>query len=315
MSTRRSIRAAFVLSVGLLALGARPALAQLSGLNIRGDVGLAAGSQPPPGPYYGLAFYRYGTDTINDLNGQQINTGNGSLNQFVFAPVLSVVTPHKVLGANYSFAFIPTVINASIESPRFGQNPGPGLGDTYVQPIDLGWHMPRADVVAGYAFFAPTGRYVKDADDNTGLDMWAQELTLGTTAFLDGKKRFDVSTLAAFEFHNKKRHSDAQVGTLLTLEGGVGRNFVGGAAKVGLVYVAQWKLTDDALTGLQAVLVKGRNRMAALGPEVTLPLASKHLLIGFVTVRYEWDVYARTTTQGNTLFVSAAFPFKPIAIK
>ena len=175
--------------------------------------------------------------------------------------------------------------------------------------------MKQADVVAGYAFVAPTGRYTVGADDNTGLDMWGHELTVGTTAFFDEKKTMDVSTLAAVEFHSKKRHSDAHVGTLLTLEGGLGRNFAGGAAKVGLVYVAQWKLTDDTLTGLQALLVRGKNSMAALGPEVTLPLAAKGLLIGFLTLRYEWDVVARTTTQGDTLVVSAAFPFKPIKIK
>jgi len=124
-----------------------------------------------------------------------------------------------------------------------------------------------------------------------------------------------VSTLAAVEFYSKKRHSDARVGTLLTLEGGLGRNFAKGAAKLGFVYVAQWKLTDDTLTGLQALLVKGKNSVAAVGPELTLPLASKHLLVGFLTVRYEWEVYARTTTQGDTLLVSAAFPFKPIKIK
>lgn len=314
MPTHRTIFAALTMSLGLLVVTPRPALAQLSGFNLRGDVGLDAGTQAPPGPYYGLAFYRYGTDRINDADGRQINAG-GSLDQWVLAPVLSVVTKQKVLGASYGFAVIPAVINASIESPRFGQNPGAGVGDTYVQPINLGWHMKRADVLAGYAFVAPTGRYVKDADDNTGLDMWGQELTLGTTAFVDEKRRFDVSTVAALEFHGKKRHSEAQVGTLLTLEGGVGRNFAGGAAKVGLVYVAQWKLTDDTLIGLQALLVKGRNRTVALGPEVTLPLASKHLLVGFLTVRYEWDVHARTTTQGNTLFVAAAFPFKPIVIK
>ena len=67
----------------------------------------------------------------------------------------------------------------------------------------------------------------------------------------------DVSTLAAVEFHGKKRHSEAEVGTLLTMEGGLGRNFANGAAKVGLVYVAQGKLSDDTLTGLPASLVRG----------------------------------------------------------
>jgi hypothetical protein len=185
----------------------------------------------------------------------------------------------------------------------------------YVQPINLGWHKKQVDAVLGYAFFAPTGRYTLGANDNTGLDMWGNELTVGTTVFFDEKKAMDLSTLAALEFHSRKRHSDAQVGTLLTLEGGLGRNFAMGAAKVGLVYTAQWKLTDDTLTGLAALLVRGKNSMAALGPELTLPLAAKGLLVGFLTLRFQWEVYARTTTQGNTLFVSASFPFKPIRIK
>jgi hypothetical protein len=189
------------------------------------------------------------------------------------------------------------------------------VGDTYVQPINLGWHAKGADVVAGYAFFAPTGRYTVGANDNTSLDMWAQEITIGTTVFLDAKRTMDVSTLAAFEFHSKKRHSDAQVGTLLTMEGGFARNFAGGAAKVGLVYAAQWKLTDDTLTGLPALLVRGRNNMLALGPEVTLPLVTRNSLLGFLTFRYEWEVYAHTTTQGSSFLVSAAFPFKPLKIR
>ena len=211
MSIRSAVRVGFVLAI-LLTLSAavpRSASAQLNGFNIKGDAGLDAGTQAPPGGYYGMVFYRYGTDTIKDLDGNRINTGNGSLNQFVFAPLVSVVTRQKVLGANYGFAFVPAIVNLSIESARFGQNPGPGLGDTYVQPINLGWHMKQADVVAGYAFFAPTGRYAVGADDNTGLDMWGHELTVGTTAFFDEKKTMDVSTLAAVEFHGKKRNSGA----------------------------------------------------------------------------------------------------------
>jgi len=303
------------LVIGALAVSARPAMAQLNGFNLKGDLGLQSGTQAPPGGYYGAIFYRYGTDTINDRDGNRINTGSGSLNLFAFVPLLNVVTKHKVLGANYGFLVSPPLLNTSLESPSFGQNPGAGLADLYVQPINLGWHRKQADVLAGYGFFAPTGRYTVGADDNTGLDMWGHELTLGTTVFFNEKKTMDASTLAAVEFHTGKRHSEAQVGTLLTLEGGIGRNFAGGAAKVGLVYTAQWKLTDDTLTGLPALLVRGKNSMAALGPELTLPLAAKGLLVGFLTLRYEWEVSAHTTTQGDTLIVSAAFPFKPIRIK
>jgi hypothetical protein len=36
---------------------------------------------------------------------------------------------------------------------------GSGFADTYVQPLNLGWHLKRADVNVGYAFNAPTGRF------------------------------------------------------------------------------------------------------------------------------------------------------------
>ena len=34
-----------------------------------------------------------------------------------------------------------------------------GFGDVYVQPAKIGWKGAQADVVAGYAFYAPTGLY------------------------------------------------------------------------------------------------------------------------------------------------------------
>ena len=310
---RAAIR--LTLALGMLAVSPRPAAAQLNGLNIKGDVGLGAGTQSPPRPYYGVLFHRYGSDTIKDVDGNQINAGDGSLTQWVFAPLLNVVTKQRFLGGYYGFAVVPPFLNMSIEQPGFDHDPGAGLGDIYVQPVNLGWHLRAADVMAGYAFFAPTGRYTKGAADNTSLDMWAQEFTIGTTVFLDPKRTMDVSTLAAFEFHDKKRHSEAQVGTLLTMEGGFALNFAGGVGKAGVVYAAQWKLTDDTLTGLPPLLVRGRNNMLSVGPEVTLPLVTTNSLLGFLTFRYEWEVYAHTTTQGNTLIVSAAFPFKPLRFR
>lgn len=72
----------------------------MNGVNIKGDFGLGAGTQAPPGPYYGTIFYWYGTDTINDRDGNRIfpTSGGSSLN---------VVTKQKVLGANYGFAIAP----------------------------------------------------------------------------------------------------------------------------------------------------------------------------------------------------------------
>jgi hypothetical protein len=43
-----------------------------------------------------------------------------------------------------------------------------GASDLYLMPLQLGWHFTRADAVAGFALFAPTGRHTAGADDNVG---------------------------------------------------------------------------------------------------------------------------------------------------
>jgi len=291
--------------------------AQLNGLHLKGDAGLDSGSQVPPGTYWGTVFYWYDTSRINNRSGDQVNPA-GNLNLFAGLPLVSVVTKKKFLGANYGFMLIPAAVaNSSLDAPRFSQNPGAGFGDTYFQPVNLGWKLKRADVIAAFGFFAPTGRYTAEDPngDNTGFGMWGFEPSIGTTVHLNESKTWNASALASFEFHTDKRDTVQYVGNILTLEGGVGRSFLEGTAKAGLVYYAQWKLTDDTLTGLPALLVQGKNRTTGLGPELTIPLATKSTLFGFFTFRYEWEVYARTTTQGNALILTAVFPFKPIKLK
>lgn len=291
---------------------AQPASAQLSGFNIKGDVGLKAGSQAPPGGYVTIVFYRYGSDTIKDRFGHEFPV-NGDLTIGMGATAFTYVTNKKFIGANYGFAAAPLVIlNTAVESPHFGVNPSPGFSDIFVTPISLGWHLKRADVTTGYSIFMPTGHYSAGANDNTGLGMWGHEWSLGSTVFLTENKAWHAATNAAFEFHSKKKDVAAQVGNMLTLEGGLGRNVLKGAGSLGLVYYAQWKISDDTLSGLPALLVQGKNRTFALGPELNIPLATKKTLLGFFALRYQWETYARTTFQGSALTAMFTFLTKPI---
>jgi hypothetical protein len=289
------------------------AAAQLNGFNIKGDQGMKAGSQAPPGIYYGAPIYWYGTDTIKNEDGRTFST-TGDLNLFLGGPLVSVVTTKKLLGANYGFMAALPFANVRIELPRLDNDPGPGVSDMYVQPFNLGWHSSRGDTLVGYGFFAPTGRYAAGADDNTGLGMWGHEVFAGTTLFFDEKKAWHAATIGALEFHSGKQDSEAKVGSLLTLEGGFGRDFLTGAARVGIAYYAQWKLTDDTLAGLPSLIVQGRNRVAALGPEVSIPIATRQTVYGFLTARYQWEMGARTTTQGNAFNVLVVLPLKPIKV-
>jgi hypothetical protein len=79
----------------------------------------------------------------------------------------------------------------------------------------------------------------------------------------------------------RRKDSTTKVGNQLNLEGGFGGDFL-------------------------------KNKTFALGPEATLAIAAGRAVRGFITVRYQWETYARVTTQGSALNVSATFLTKPI---
>lgn len=294
-------------------MAATPASAQLNGQNLKGDLGLKSGSQAPPGGYVLLPLYWYSADAVKDRDGNTIL--RGSARTFVGGPGLNVVTTRKLAGGNYGFMVILPWANERLQGTEVSENPGPGLTDMYLQPLNLGWHLKRADVTAGYGLFVPIGKYEDGADDNTGLGMWAHEVFAGTTLYFDEEKAWHAATLASLDFQSKKRDSETKVGTILNLEGGVGRDFLKGAAALGLAYYATFKLTDDRFDRRPLeLLVRGKNRVWGLGPEVTLPIALKKTVYGFVTARYQWEMGARTTTEGGAWNVLATFLLDPIKV-
>jgi hypothetical protein len=204
--------------------------------------------------------------------------------------------------------------NNRFQGGRIDQNPGAGLTDMYIQPINLGWQFKRADVTAAYGLYLPTGRYQDGANDNTGLGMWGHELLAGTTVYLDEARTWHAATTATVDFFSEKKDSDVKVGNILNLEGGLGRDFLQGGLGVGLAYYATYKLTDDQLSPLADVLVRGKNRVYGVGPEATLALAAKKTVYGFVTVRYQWEMGARVSTQGGAWNILATFLLKPLTL-
>ena len=166
-----------------------------------------------------------------------------------------------------------------------------------------------------YGLYLPTGRYEDGADDNTGLGMWAQEFLAGTTLYLNSARSLHAATTATFNVQSKKRDSNTKVGNILNLEGGVGGDFLGGGLTAGLAYYGTFKVSSDQFDSpLAQLLVRGKNRVWGLGPEVTLAIAANKTVYGFVTVRYQWELAARTATQGAAWNILATFPLKPIRL-
>jgi hypothetical protein len=287
--------------------------AQLNGQNIKGDTGLKSGSQAPPGTYVAIPLYFYSADQIKDRDGNELRKGN--LDAAVFGIALNVVTTKTILGGNYGFLVaLPWANNRVQGVDDFDSNPGSGLTDTFIQPINLGWHKPRADAMVAYGLYLPTGRYEDGAENNTGLGMWAQELLFGTTVYLNDTKSLHAATTATFTFQSKKEDSSTKVGNILNLEGGVGADFLGGGLSAGLAYYGTFKLTDDRFDAKAANLIRGKNQVWGLGPEVTMAIATGKKVYGFATLRYQWDLGGRTTTEGGAWNLLFAFPLKPIPI-
>jgi len=223
-----------------------------------------------------------------------------SVNFQAYGGGIAVVTTKKLLGGFYGFQVLfPVGANNRLQGTDIDLNPGGGLTDSVIQPISIGWHGKRADGIVGYTIFVPTGRYTDGATDNTGLGMWGHEISLGTTVYLNEARQYHFATLASFDFQSKKEDSETKVGNQMNLEGGFGGDFLKGGLTVGLAYYAAFKLTDDTIEGIPDILIRGKNKVFALGPEASLALAKNNTVYGFLKLNYEWEVYARTTTQGS----------------
>lgn len=298
-------------------LAATASHAQLNGHNLRGDYGLMAGSQPPPGIWVGLLYPNIDIDKLRDRDGNEIPS-NLDLDYHAIAPYLWWVSKTKVLGGNYSIFVAPSWANSSLEAPVLGvdSTTGIGFGDLYVQPIVLGWHRERADYLVGLGVNAPTGRYDVDGEDNIGLGMWTYEAFGGATLYLNQAKTWNLAAVGFYATHSSKDGSNQKVGDLVTVEGGLGRTFRQGSINTGLVYFGQWKVTDDDL-GLGFTLPSdspfdlanlGRHQILGAGPEVTLPLATKKTYYGSVTLRYYWDFGVESNAESQTLLLNITMP-------
>ena len=299
-----------------------PGHAQLSGHNTRGDFGLQAGTQAPPGFYVISLFYDYTADSLRDQNGDNLApiAGGGTVDARAAILGMMWVSEKKILGGTYGFAVWPGITNNALEFPplQVDDKVSTGLADLYVQPVILGWNTDRADYLAGLGIYAPTGEFEVGGSSNRGLGMWSYELFGGTTVYFDEARTWHFSTIAAYETHGKKDGTNIRVGDILTLEGGLGKTFMDGAANVGIAYYAQWKVSDDDF-GLGFTPPGGplldQHRVYGFGPEVTIPLASKKKLYGFLNLRYIWESGARTTLEGNTFLLTLSFPVPSIPLQ
>src|SRR5262245_36845738 len=280
--------------------------AQLAGSHALMGWGSKSGTQPPPVVLLALTYANWDVRNIVGRNGGEtpFDLSLSSLGLHAW-----VVTPRKVLGGTYGFQLLVPTVASSLELPRLGFSTSSSLGlsDIYLQPVNLGWHTARADYMAGFGFYAPTGDYEPNGNENKGLGMWSFELSGGSTLYFDASERYHVSALVSYETHTSKEDQDLKAGDVLTVEGGLGGRVLSDKLQARVAYGAQWKVSDDSGDDFPPSLEPSKNHLYTVGPELIYTGLYKAPYFGSLTARYLWDVGARSSFEGNRFVVFISF--------
>ena len=300
---RRLTQGALCILIVCVAIGTE---AQYHGDDIPGFAGLQSGTQAPPGLYIGGLVWVYPTNTIKDANGNTVNPQHRlHLTSTAAIILVELVTNYKFLGANVGFqAGVPWIKN-KIQFNSLDAKTGFAFTDMFVSPIVLGWQKKRADFIAGYNLYLPTGRFSATGSGNTGLGMYGHEPFVGTTVYLDQKKLWSAAGMFALEFHTNKKGTDINVGDMATIQGGLGRTFyrkVSGPIpeifNLGVAYYAQFKVTGDSGSDIPPALQGFKDRVFGLGPEFNVFFPKPRITM---LIRYQPEFGARVRTQGQTV--------------
>ncbi len=290
----------------LLAFAGGKSYAQLKGVHLLGDYGLNAGTQPAPSVVVALPMYWYDSKSLYNGDGDKVSS-SPDVTTFLTGIGGSIVTPLKILNANYGASVLIPLAKNRIDGTNINENGSIAFTDIYVQPIQLGWHTKQADFTAGYGMYLPVGKYELGASDNTGLGMWGYEFSGGATYYFDKARTLNLSTIAFYELHSKKRGTDNKAGNILTLEGGVNKSFVKKLSSsallfnVGAIYYMQFKVTNDDIFYNGQMFDQPKDHIYAAGLEANVLWTKTMTNLSF---RWLDEFSAKNRFEGNTFFVT-----------
>jgi hypothetical protein len=292
-----------------------PAYSQYKGDDIPGFLGLQSGTQAPPGLYAGNLLWIYPTSTIKDAHGNKINQG-GNLTSTLDGILLSGVTNWKFLGANYGAQIVLPFISNRLQFDSLDAHSSLAFTDMIVSPVQLGWHRPRADFIAAYNMYLPTGKFSPGGTDNTGLGIFGNEFSVGSTLYLDDEHQWSLAGNFALEFHTAKSGTDIQVGDMATIQGGLGKTYyhkvegpIPMIMNAGVDYYAQFKITGDSGSDIPPALRGYQDRVFGIGPEFNIFFPKPRLTL---LARYEPEFAARVRSQGQTAVFSIVWVAKSL---
>ncbi len=289
--------------------------AQLKGGHILGAMGLQSGTQAPANTLsVYVPGYLYEACSLRNASGNKA-IANPDITMFITGAGASYISDFKILGANYGASILFAFASNTIQGNSLDATNSLAFTDMFIQPVQLGWHSKRADILLSYQMYLPTGKFTAGASDNAGLGMFMNEFSAGTTVFFNDKKTFHFSLLAAYEINGKKKDTNIKTGDILSIEGGLGKTFYlmnaektapKGILNAGAIYYLQGKLSFDKIPVGNTVLEPAKDRIAGIGAEVN------YFHIGSKTsagLRWISEFEAVNRFQGSTFFLTLAHVF------
>ena len=313
---------------------AAPLFGQQKGQWVPGQFGLNAGVIPEPGITYANLAINYSATELDGNNGNRIRQNvTGTYSFWSDENIFYYVPNHKFLGAYYmpyialTYATGELVADFPIAPGVRLSGGGSGFADTYVQPVNLGWHLKRADVNAGYAFFAPTGRYTAGASDNVGSGYWGHDITSGTTFYITKNKGTSANLATAWELHHGERKtasvplgrqvSNKTPGQAFTMEWGLGqvlplKKDLSMLAQLGVVGYDQWQVSNNGGTVIVAGIPIRASLLPyysvhAIGVQSNFILPNKNFSLFF---KYYDQYRAMATVKGRTFVFGGSWTLR-----
>lgn len=276
-----------LLTAGLLAL---PSLvqAQPTAHYITGFEGIKGASLPPPGFYvrdYNIAYY---STRVNTPAGNDAQVPGFRAFTYANVPRIIYITDTQFLGGFVGVDALIPLVYQSVKAPGFNSDTF-GIGDIFAEGT-LSWHPKQFDLAVGAGVHMPTGD--SGSPTRAGLGYWTPMLTAGATWYIDQEKTWAVSALNRYEFNTEQRDTHITPGQAYTLEWGVSKT-VCKFADLGVVGYYQQQVTTDSGVGAS----QERDRVAAVGPEISLAFPETML---FVSFRYLYEFMAEGRAQGHT---------------
>jgi hypothetical protein len=268
------------------------------GHRLPAGAGFDAGTQVDEGIYLGDRFVWFASGRVRDRHGAAVPIENLDID--AYGNVFGIAGTRRLGELYVTVATAVPIVKLSIDS----DNPAAsvdrlGLGDVFVEPIQLGARLSHVDVVGSYSFYAPTSQGQRTG---VGRSQWSHQLAAGGTLFWDDRHGWRVSALASYIYYRKKQDIDITRGDTLLIQGGAGGRVIDGV-EVGLAGYALWQVRDDRGTDLPAALTGARERAFGLGPELDLLVPA---LRSRMSARWTWDIDGRARPVGTMLVVSVS---------